>query len=1054
MNFKKTTSLVLVILFIVSVVPFAAFAEGTDGIMFGYNSTLGGAVVVGYDGTDPDVVIPATDASGSPVIGIANQAFGGNSNIKSITMPDSVTYLEERAILNCDNLETVVFSENLETIGEYNFWYTGSLKSIDLPATLESIGRCSFVGCGALESITVDSQNSVFSSVNGCLIKTDNANQTITVVVGIGSESVVIPQNVTHIGEYAFYEKSGIVEVSFPSSLVNIGDYAFQKCTSLKSVSATASIGSQAFGGCTSLESLSILNGADTISTEAFSGCSALANVAISSTVSEIETGAFKKCVNIEELVVSTDNSYYIEDNGNLIEIRTGKLIACKPDTTVSERVRVVGEYAFYGHLNTHVSLPGSVEKIEQYAFYGMENLKEIRMVNVKNIGYRAFYMNEELETVILGVALEEIGAEAFGNCPFIKSYTLPNTLKKIGEKAFFYNSMSITEIFIPVSVTEIGSNAFQGNTVDDIYCEAESQPDSWASDWLGNCNATVHWGVKNTVADGFVFEPTAEGDGYIVTAYLGKEKDVTIPRYYNTLPVVAIADRAFMFCETIETVEIVDSIVSIGDVAFMQCTALKSINIPASVTHIGSNPFVFCPNLKSMTVDLVNQTYHSYKNGMIIDTDKKTIIAGVSTNIPTDGSVTKIANEAFRGASVTNAWLPAQIEYVGDYAFSDCDSLGSQSFSNPDTVLGIHVFEGCDNLGTASLPQNIKKVPIYTFSFCPSITSCNLPNGVTEIGEGAFYACNSFTGGFLYNTQLTTIGDVAFAYCPAYKNFTVDVNLEHIGNGAFMGTPLAKINNYENENFFVDGNCLIDAKTLTIVAAMADLTEFSDPFRIRGIGWGVFVGRDFYEYNITEYVADIGDYAFQNCSNITSIAIPESVTTMGTWVFNDCHSLKDIYVEVDAKPSGWDDEWLGNCKATVHWGYSVEMAEANSLITELKSLNREDFRDEEWNAIQSVLAEYEGVDFAELTETELNEIISKLKIAKLKNPKISEFGDLDGDNKVGSSDYLFTKRSCFGSFQLDALQIARADINKDSKVDSADYVSIKRVAFGTFKIG
>ena len=203
----------------------------------------------------------------------------------------------------------------------------------------------------------------------------------------------------------------------------------------------------------------------------------------------------------------------------------------------------------------------------------------------------------------------------------------------------------------------------------------------------------------------------------------------------------------------------------------------------------------------------------------------------------------------------------------------------------------------------------------------------------------------------------------------------------------------------------------------------------------------------------IPESVETIGEYAFQNCVNLTSMVIPESVTKMGEWVFNDCANITDIYVVASEKPNDWDDEWLGNCPATVHWGYSPDVAEASSLLHGLKLLDESEYGENEWKAIQDIIAEVEKKDFAEMSEDELDAIIERLVSATVNNPKLKEYGDLDGNEKIDASDYLFTKRSCFGSFKLNASQNARADINKDKNVDSADYVAIKRIAFGTYKV-
>lgn len=891
----------------------------------------------------------------------------------------------------------------------------------------------------------------------------DGQSYTLTAYSGSASE-VVIPSEydekaVTAIASYAFSGNNTMTSVNVPESIVTICAMAFSECTALTSLTLyNEKIETMAFSRCGGVEAIALGYGVKTVAREAFAMCTALKTISVSSSVTSISSDAFLGCKGIESIAVDSGNTAYRSENNCLIRSDTNTLVVSSIAYDIPESVSAIGSYAYYGHEMTAMYIPENIKRIEYNAFATCPNLKKVSLPGVEYIGERAFYMCDELTTVVFGTALAEIGNEAFGNCSEITSYTFPETLKAIGDKAFWYNSVSLTETFIPASVETMGAQAFYGcGKVTDIYCEAESIPEGWNTDWLGNCGASVHWGSTDKSAEGFVFELNEDETSYIITEYNGTSADVKIPYYYEGLNVTEIGDNAFYMNEAVETVILTEIITAIGDNAFMGCENLTEISIPASVTSIGTNPFSYCPSMTKLTVASDNKVYHSYKN-TIIDTEAKKLISGINGgDIASDGSVTAIAEYAFRGQSaIIQLFVPETVTEIGDYAFSDCTSLTMSSIYNPDAVIGTNLYDGCSSLSSVGLPQNIVKIPDYTFKDCSSLSAYNPPSKVEEFGEGAFYGCSSLlAGGFLYNSPLTTIGDYAFYGCTSFTSFTLDVNVSSIGIGAFAYcTSLEKFVNYENESFYIDGNCLIEKSTGRLVAGCNYSTAFADPDAIKEIADQAFIGMtDIIEFVIPETVTYIGESAFWGCEGLTSIFIPGSVVTIGGSVFCECKNMTDIYCVASEQPSGWDADWLFGCDATVNWGYSAARSNLNEVIDSLKSLKRENFADEEWAEIQAAIENAESADLDEMTEAEINDLVDALADTLLLNPSLKEFGDIDGDETVGSLDYLFVKRNSFGTFTLNDAQKARADIDRNGVVDSIDYLLVKRMAFGTFKM-
>jgi len=120
----------------------------------------------------------------------------------------------------------------------------------------------------------------------------------------------------------------------------------------------------------------------------------------------------------------------------------------------------------------------------------------------VASIGSYAFYLCSSLESITIPDGVTSIGSAAFQYCRDLTSVTIPDNVTRMGDYAFAYCT-GLTSIAIPDSVTIMENNAFFDCTnLTDIYCEAESQPSGWYSEWLNYCDAVVHWGVDFVDSD------------------------------------------------------------------------------------------------------------------------------------------------------------------------------------------------------------------------------------------------------------------------------------------------------------------------------------------------------------------------------------------------------------------------------------------------------------------------------------------------------------------------------------------------------------------------
>ena len=217
---------------------------------------------------------------------IGQQAFGGY-DISSITIPNSITTIGDRAFEDCNNLTSIIIPDNVTSIGNYAFWRCSHLSSVTLSEGLTTIKGYAFAECPELTSIT-------------------------------------IPNSVTTIEMSAFEGCEGLKSVTLEEGLTEITLSAFKGCTSLKSITIPDSvtrIGRKAFSGCTNLKSITIGAGVTSISNQAFSDCKNLTTVYCKATTPPscydyMFSNAYREIYGLEIYVPRKSAKYYKRADG------------------------------------------------------------------------------------------------------------------------------------------------------------------------------------------------------------------------------------------------------------------------------------------------------------------------------------------------------------------------------------------------------------------------------------------------------------------------------------------------------------------------------------------------------------------------------------------------------------------------------------------------------------------------------------------------------------------------------------------------------------------
>lgn len=749
--------------------------------------------------------------------------------------------------------------------------------------------------------------------------------------VGPGGD-VVIPEGVTRIDRWAFFNCGSLTNVTIPESVIHIYDTAFYGCSGLKDkdgfviIRGVLQYYAGSGGDVVIPETVTRIGGGDGIFVAgmgyigAFAGCSSMTSVTIPESVTSIGYGAFYMCSSLTSITI--------------------------PDSVTA----IVGKRLFDGctglkrlRLPNHPNYLFSISKGLVPNCYELEEINIPEDISASDIEKGAFDSNTKLWNIHISEnTAAKLGQKCLRDalltpaviCAYLQGKPVSSALAKeipaamrlkakkeacvkrllaeddaesLGKLLSLQKKLSLEEleemIKIAVEQQKTTCKAMLMDLKNEHFSadEVEQHMQTQEEKELGiRERSLADWRKIFTVS-------IAGGKAYL-GMYKGEEKLVTVPARVDKHPVAALGEKAFAHIDTVTTIYIEEGVEEIGDRAMWGCSALKDVYIPASVTRIGTlaiqgkkkrihapegsaaQAFALANKIPFVAEAAAHRAEAEVKT--VKATEQKPLTAAEWKKIWT---YTKLADGTLRldscKACDANVIIPSEISgakvtELGQNALSpDASGLRSviakqrrqiRSVTIPDTVqaIGNEAFSGCAALEEIVVPESVKSIGRYAFAKCGSLKKAVLPTQGCKLGEGLFFECKDLEEVRLPAdlSELTAQIHGMFERCEKLSRLELPAGLQRIGRNTFSG-------------------CV-------------SLRELRLPESVTEVGNGAFQGC--LALSDAQGFVLIGDRCCCYAGTEATVQIPDGVRIIDICCFSGNRAVKEVLLPNSVEQVGW----------------------------------------------------------------------------------------------------------------------------------------------------
>ena len=674
------------------------------------------------------------------------------STLTSITIPNSVTSIGEGAFYNCSSLDSVVVEAitppTLGDAGNYSFFSSptcyipcGTLSAYQSSAWAEQVGSFVEQCDGPIVDANKCGDNLYWAYTDGTLTITGTGamydywyDAPWWKDLGLNIKTILLPQGVTSIGEYAFWDLPNLTSVVIPEGVTSIGKGAFSVCPALKSIvipNSVINIGDNAFSSCESLQSINIPNGLTTISRGVFKNCPSLTSVTIPNSVTTIKNSAFYNCSLLATITIPS----------NMSTIENGAFYGCSSLDSIS--IEATNPPVLSGS-STFSSSPTCYIPCGTLAAYQSSSWAEQVGSFVEQCNDNE--NNQSLISVTDGTLSDwdKLPAEYVSSCVHQKGASLAG-LKSMKVYADERHINLLVE-YKPETITSLEWTNFR------IYINTDN------SDLTGGYGAS--WSDANTdiLLETAVFA-SGKPNPYNPAVYKwwGKVGDNSWDGWYD--PTIELTQEncwGAIICEG-STPAVGNSQV-IGNYIEIQIDYKR---IPADWNK---NQFTLGVEIdQNWDIAGLLPNASNGELGSTILAEKLLVnVHPINAPILIDGILYEITSN--------EEPLTAEVYACTDYTIAEVDipaSITHEGQIYDVTSIGNGAFSVCTRLTSITIPNSVMSIGDAAFFACFGLTKVTIPNSVTSIGELAFYNCRSLDSVTLEATTPPTLGGNSFSSSP-----------------------------------------------------------------------------------------------------------------------------------------------------------------------------------------------------------------------------------------------------------------------------------------------
>jgi len=858
-------------------------AEGGAGSAdFSVSAADNGCCIDKYTGGDAHVAVPA-EIDGKPVTAIANRAFSGCRDMKSVTLPASVTRLGMWAFAGCTALEKAVLPRGLRRLVSCVFEGCTALTRVTLPAELERIDACAFNACGALRELALPAGVQIIEDAAFCscpdltllVAEGSPAHQCVrekglrfslkggqTVPKAAPEAAPAAPGRTLQANAESDFEvrdaqdgcaivdyTGEALEVVVPREIggkpvVQIRPYAFDDCK-VQPVSITLPdtirrLDRWSLANCHQVKEIRLPAQLTALDDCALEGCERLTRIVLPQSLQSIGVCAFHNCEALTELAIPvgvtsigdyafmgcSELTLTVQEDSPAHEYAKRNSLPCRTGSMAQAESPAPAAPAVKESPAEDFSVRDAGEGCEIRRYRGSDTEvtvpAQIGGRRVVCIARNAFASCLEVKKIRLPEGVTEIESEAFWECSSLTEILLPPGLQEIGEYAF-YSCRRLKELTIPAGVRKLGEKVFEQCPVT-LTVAAGSPAHRWAEEHgvphrTGAAAAVPETPEPRSEAAPAPQTVSAEADFEVSSSSGGCEID----EYKGTSARVTVPSQIGG-----------RPVKKIGAKAFMcDQVDVTHIALPEGMERTGSWAMANCRHL-------------------------------------------------------TECRLPSSLHKIDDCAFENCVRLTGLALPQGLTTIGDRAFSGCRALEEMTIPMGVKTIGAYAFAGCEKLTLI-----VTEGSYAHEYAKkNSLTFRLPGAAPAAAPAPAAQPAGEKKPAGTKDFSVSDAGEGC-------EISRYRGSDAEVTVPSQIGGRRVVCIARNA----FASCLEVEKL-------------RLPEGVTEIESEAFWECTGLKELLLPETLEEIGGYAFYGCRLLKKLTIPAGVKKL--DEKALEGCPATL----------------------------------------------------------------------------------------------------------------------------------------